>query len=122
MPSFDGWLRDTSPISDLSERDFGSAWMVDRAGVSITLERVGTAQTVILVPSGRSNTGTEQRGETGQSSDYDVALIGMRDHATIADFNVRRGDTFEYKSTFYEVINVDKTMPGKTEARCKARQ
>lgn len=129
MPRFKNYQRsndkDNTWLNQENRAD-SVQWMIDRDGVSITLLRDGvaqTAQTCIVVRPGSSSRGRESRHETGESANYDVILIGIRDHSntSISDFDVARGDLFNYQSIQYEVIDVVKVDKGKTEANCKAR-
>lgn len=128
MPTFSGYLRSNQKVeSFLDTLDDANpiAFLLDRQSVSLVLVRSGiaqTAQNVVAVPPGESSRGSESRGATGESAEYDVLLIGVRDHATLTDFDVKRADRFLYNSTWHEVIDIDNTLAGKTEARCRARQ
>lgn len=127
MPTFSGYLRSNGKVEsllDTANQADSVAWMIDRNGVSVTLVRANVAQaaqTVLLVPPSRQGAGHESRSETGETITYDVLLIGVRDHDTLTDFNVLRGDKFKHNGVWHEVMEVDKTLKGKTEARCVAR-
>jgi hypothetical protein len=127
MPDFTGYLRSDGKVESLLDTDNQAnsvAWMIDRNGESIVLVRANvaqTAQTVLLVPFGQGERPSESRSDTGETISYDVLLIGVRGHDTLTDFNVQRGDKFKYNSVWHEVLEVDKTLKGKTEARCVAR-
>ena len=113
------WLDDANPASEV-------AFIVGHRGVSVTLVRGATplaAQTVLLVPaSGASSTTREPAGGGGIAGETYSYLIGPRDHPTLDDFDVARGDLFTHEGAKYKVDFVDKTMPGKTEARCSAQR
>lgn len=127
MPTFSGYLRSNGKVESLLDSDNQAdsvAWMIDRNGVSVTLVRANvaqTAQTVLLVPPSARGAGSESRSETGETISYDVLLIGVRDHDTVADFSVQRGDKFKHNGVWHEVLEVDMTLKGKTEASCVAR-
>lgn len=86
---------------------------------SSTLE----SQRVIVAPI--AGTTVEQMyGPTGQmrTGTMDTLLIGPRNHPALPDFNVQRGDRFAIGASRYEVIFVDTSIAGKTEARCASFQ
>lgn len=115
----EGWLDDAN-------RAGGVAFMIGHRGTSVTLKRGATtlaAQTVLLVPaSGARSSTPEPQSASGVGGNDFVFLIGTRGHPTLADLNVQRGDLFAHNSIRYRVTYVDKTMPGKCEARAEAAQ
>lgn len=99
-------------------------FMIGHRGVNITLVRNATpitAQKVLVVPQGQGN---PSRNDTPASSGamQVMVLVGLRDHATLADFDVQRDDRFVHLGASYVVRFVDNSMPGKTEAYAEARQ
>ena len=95
-------------------------------GQDIVLTRNSTtldAQRVIVAPI--TGTTVEERfGPPGQqrTSTIDIMLIGPRNHPSLPDFDVARGDRFAIGTARYEVIYVDVSLNGKTEARCASFQ
>ena len=122
-----GW--DTGLIHDWLDQDDQSAQadfmqghqstsviLVDREGVS------RAAQVVRLVAASGDTKPQGRRTPASAGEEIDIILVGRRDHPTLADFVVARGDRFAELSVQYEVLYVDKTFPGYTVAQCIAVQ
>lgn len=113
MPTLDNWLADSSAP------DFSADRLIDRDPVTLLLARGATdiaAQTVRIVPASTAR-GSELLGSEGtQAGEVTVVVIGD------SDLDIRRGDKFKHLGTTYEVETVDKTMPGKIEARARGVQ
>ncbi|KKL81389.1 hypothetical protein LCGC14_1995280 [marine sediment metagenome] len=122
-----GW--DTGLIHDWLDQDDQSAQadfiqghqstsviLIDKAGVS------RAAQTIRLVAATGDTKPQGRRTPASAGEEIDIVLVGRRDHPTLADFAVVRGDRFAELSVNYEVLYVDKTFPGYTVAQCIAVQ
>lgn len=120
------WAGKAADMAGEAARAEGVEYMLGHRGVSIMLVRGGSAlaaQTVLLVP---ARARTESTGEAGQAARAQMTLIGTKGHPTLTDLNIQRGDRFRYPNaaggTQYEVTHVDRTQPGKVEARADAMQ
>ncbi len=100
------------------ERGEGVSFLLGHRGVSLVLRRGTTnlpAQTVQIVPD--TNTSSQERSaDQGQCAAQRFFVIGT------ASLNIQRGDTFSYQPVNanqrnFEVISVDKTLPGQVQAR-----
>lgn len=112
------WDGKATCLIDDFPRAEGVEFMIGHRGVSLILVRSTgplAAQTVLLMPAGRTR--LEVEGEAGEMSKASMAVIGVRNHPTLPDLDIRRGDRFAYDGHQYEVTHVDTTMAGKTEAR-----
>jgi hypothetical protein len=114
VPDFDAWQGTSFPLStwrDDTDRGVDTARLIAEKSSSITITRAGSqlsAQTVRLEPlSGPS----EGRSEAGIVSNTDVLVIGYKDHASITDTNIRRGDRFYYSGQLYTVTQVLPDVP-----------
>lgn len=120
MPNFNAWMGD-NPIlgtwlDDVTDAT-GVAEIIAQKPTSITVQRQSgalSAQTVRLdllssvasdVNSGPVTLGTMR-----------VLLLGYRNHPTITDTNVQRGDTFAYDGQRYRVTQVDTTYRDRLQA------
>lgn len=111
MTDFTNWTID-------QERGEGVGFLLAHRGVSIVLRRGSTnlaAQTVMIVPD--SNTTSQERSaDQGQSATQRFFVIGT------ASLDIQRGDTFSYQPVNanqrnFEVMSVDRTLPGQVQAR-----
>lgn len=98
------------------------AWRrIQDKATSIVLKR-GTsllsAQTVRIEFSNHSNV---ERGETSTPGLIDVTIFGVKDHPTVSDTDIQRGDRVVLENTEYEVVGVIATI-GEVQATCEARQ
>lgn len=89
-------------------------------GQSIVLTRgsfVQAAQIVIVAPVAGTQV-TIRQGAANRTGTINLMLIGVRNHPTLASFDVQPGDRFSIGTAKYEVVFVDTGMAGKTEAHC----
>jgi len=109
-----------------------SAWGVGRAEdtaaritaqpVSIVVIRDGAkldAQTVRVEPLGLPG---QQRGENATVANTGVLITGYKDHATIADTDLRRGDRFVVDGQMITVTAVLVVVPGRLVAIAEASE
>lgn len=128
LSNYLGWDGITTDLVDQLSSAVGVAFAAEGPqGQSITLTRgAGTiaAQNVIVAPVSSSQAEQIYKTPDGQErkGTLDLILIGPRNHATLADFNVQRGDRFRLGTARYEVVLVDTSINGRTEARCVAFQ
>ena len=95
----DAWLDDLSEAPD-------TARMIADYGVSITVRRGGVlqaAQPVVINP--MSNHAAETLGLGTTARDQSVLIVGYLDHATIADTDIQRDDTFFLGGRTYVVTH-----------------
>ena len=122
-----GW--DFGKAHDWLDQDDQSAqadFIQGHQSTSVTLiDKAGAARAVQTVRLVAASGGAKPQGRRTPASageEIDIILIGRRDHPTLADFSVARGDRFTELSVTYEVLYVDKTFPGYTVAQCIAMQ
>jgi len=122
-----GW--DTGLIHDWVDQDDQSAhadFMQGHQSTSVVLITKAAvtraAQTIRLVAASGDTKPQGRRTPATAGEEIDIVLVGRRDHPTLADFAVARGDRFAELSVQYEVLYVDKTFPGYTVAQCIAVQ
>lgn len=130
MSLLDNYLGYSGIATDLVDEfssAVGIAFQADGPqSATVTLTRSGAtlaAQQVVLAPSSGGQT-EQSYGPIGQErkGTLDLILIGPRNHPTLADFNVQRGDRFRIGTARYEVAFVDTSLNGRTEARCVSIQ
>ncbi len=61
---------------------------------------------------------SESQGGAGASSKQGLIVFGVRDHETVADTNIQRGDRFAVSGSQYRVIAVIPTL-GEIQAMCE---
>lgn len=136
MPSLTNWFTYTGKalnFAHLHDRAAGVAMMSNyREGVDVVLYRAGTAldsQRVVVAWIAGTTT-TQSAGASGSTGNLDLMLTGPKDHPTLPDFNVARGDKFSLSLAVdnntirarYEVTFVDTALNGKIEAHCRSIQ
>jgi hypothetical protein len=77
------------------------------------------AQTVRIE---RGAIGDTASGGAGETMITGVNIFGVRDHQTVADTDIQRGDTFDLDGVLYQVTNVNLTLPGEIQASGKVIQ
>jgi len=115
MPDFNAWLGDTYALStwrDDVDRSTDTARVISAKSSSIEVYRLGTAQaaqTVRLEVLSVSQAETMGINLTGMR--MGMLIVGYKDHATIADTDIRRGDWFQEGDVRYEVKHVIPDTP-----------
>lgn len=125
MPDLGAWLGDTDPLAtwtDDIDRAHDVARHIAAQPASITVTRAGvalTAQTVRLEPTGGA---AERLFNIGALSKGGVIVVGYKDHPTITDTSLQRGDRFAYGGQWYSVTQVLPNTPGRLLAVAEARE
>lgn len=118
MPDFAAWRDDTTARAE-------AAWTrIQQRPVSITIRR-GTdmldEQTVRVELSSSAREDLDvRRGLNLLPGVQRAVVFGVRNHPTVADTDIQRGDRFVLAQTEYEVIAVI-VLPGEVQATCEAR-
>lgn len=111
---FDTWLGRDEAIT--AERRAIAAWSrIQDKPTSITIKRLGTAQTVRIE---YSETGNQANSPAGQGAVRGVVVFGIRDHPTLDDTNIRANDRFVLNGVEYTVLDVVRTI-GEVQARAE---
>ncbi len=109
MPSISGWLANTQiDVTDEGTRAVVAWRNILDWPTPITLYRNESAlaeQTVRLEYS-EATTSAEGRGPAGQPSERQLTVFGVRNHPTVEDTNIQRGDLFKYQGDTYSVVDV----------------
>lgn len=107
------------------ERADETAFIVGHAGVDVTFhDEDGNTHgpfRVQIVPTGVRPAETPGAARS-ESAERDVIVIGVRGHDELDDCAIEIGYLFEVDTTTYEITFVDRSQPGKVEARGLARQ
>jgi len=120
MTAFDNWLKGSSDEAWPGDATQDPSFIVNRDAELLVISRGATdlaAQIVrIVTMMGNRQAGQGRDPSLSSPANSDAVVIGT------LTLNIKSGDFFMYNSTRYEVIFVDKSMPGKVEARCLAAQ
>jgi hypothetical protein len=120
MPDIGAWLTGT-PIQD-SVRALDTARTIADKPASVTVKRGAStlsAQTV-RIDTAASAPGVTT-GPTATTSALRVLVLGYRDHPTITDTNLKRGDTFLYEGTLFSISQILPETPGRLIAVAEAK-
>jgi hypothetical protein len=114
MPNLNSWLSDTAAID--AEHRAVLAWrrILDKP-TDITTKRLGVAQTVRLE---YDESVIEPGSAAGEAAVRRVIVFGVKDHPTVIDTNIRRGDRFVYESVEYQVTDTVRTL-GEVQAHAE---
>ncbi len=117
-PNFDDWLARSLPIGEADRA--AAAWSrIQDKPTSIIIVRDGVAQTAQTVRIEYGNVSNEVQTAIGRNSVQDVVIFGIRNHLTLPDTDIRRGDTINIQSARYEVESILHTL-GEVQALCRA--
>ena len=117
MPNLDAILSSGSAIDAGGRAALAWRRIQDKPS-SITILRVGTAQTVRIE---FSETVRESMDISGTGSYRDVVVFGVRDHSdvSVTDTDILARDRFVLNNVEYQVMDVVTTL-GEVQARCEA--
>ena len=113
MPNVDAWAGNTFPLGgwldDINASVDTARILADKAS-SITLIRAGVAQAAQSVRiedlRDRPRSYQTEGGDTGLA---EILILGYKNHPTITDTDIQRGDRFALDGVGYRVVAV---MPG----------
>lgn len=127
MPDIDkliSWVSDDDDMFKTWDYAAPTSFALGHSGVTITIARSGSSSfniNVVIAHVGQQPQVAEGGG--GRVGLGDITLIGVRDHATLPDCNIQIGDRFRHPNVAggnrYEVIMVDKSVPGRVRATAK---
>lgn len=120
MPDFGAWWTG-EPIQD-SLRALDTARTIADKPASVTVKRGASvlgAQTVRIDTAASAPQGNT--GPTATTNALRVLVVGYRDHPTITDTNLKRGDTFLYEGTLFAVVQILPETPGRLIAIAEAK-
>ena len=120
MPNFNNWV--SGGIEAMDEGEFAaSAWaIIQRKPAQVVLFRNGTALAAQTMRVEYSNTQKEFDAATDATGSLrDVVLLGVRNHPTEPDTDLKRGDQFGLDGRLFRVTDVIVGV-GKVEARTEA--
>ena len=130
MSRADVWLGSQAPNpfkGSPEQRSYDTSRLISSQEASIVITRkvAGVQDEVHLLPQllrvdvvQSIRNASERTNMMMDISDQYVILIGRRDHPTLPNANILRGDTFWYQERGYEVIDVFTTIPGILNASC----
>lgn len=110
----------TSTADSETDRAVDAWKRISEKPTSVTMKQDdGTAVAAQTVRIEWDSTSSEAAGPGGQSSIRRGTMFGVRNHPTVTDTNVQRGNRFALNSYQYRVIDVLTTL-GEVQARFEA--
>lgn len=128
MSKADAWLGSSATLNDVvstEQRANDTARRIAEKPSTITLTRGGSqlaAQTMRLDPSNSPSQAQDRAGDVNRVAMTGLLVMGYKDHATIADTNIKRGDKFYHESHMYEVIDILPALSGRLLAFADGRR
>lgn len=119
MPNFDAWLGNMSQLS--AQRAADALRRINEKPASIVLVRSGAAQAAQTVRVEYDRAQSTEQGDGAKSSNRKLIVFGVRDHPTVTNTNIQRGDRFTYQGSQFKVIDVIVTL-GEVQATCEVQQ
>jgi hypothetical protein len=105
-----------------SENRSADAWRrIQDKPTTITLKRGTTKLDPQTVRVEFSSGASEQRGEASVPSFLSVTIFGVKDHPSVSDTDIQKGDRVVLENTEYEVVGVIASI-GEMQGFCEARQ
>jgi len=111
---FTGWKGSITRPTDAWRR-------INDKPTEITLKRGSTMLDQQLVRVEYSSSANEQVGENSIPGTLTVTLFGVKNHPTVSDTDIQRGDRFVLENVEYEVMGVI-TTTGELQAISEASQ
>lgn len=119
MPTFSNWYQANDlDVLSASERAV-RCWMriQDRAS-SIVIDRDGSTLSAQTVRIEYGEQADPHRSDVAGAGVRDVWVIGVANHPSVADTNIRARDRFALNYETYVVVDVI-SVPGEVQARCE---
>lgn len=120
------WMSYISPQQQPIEQQFAvdtERTIMERPSTIIIKRDLGDADYVTLDPQVVRIEVVQSIRDSGENRDAMVAisrqyvvLMGFREHPTIPNTNIQRGDTFYFQNRTYEVQEIIDTLPGRLMA------
>ena len=123
MTKADTWLGSAAILSGMvtqETRANDTARRIAEKPTSIVVIRAGVAQAAQTVRIDSLDAPGEQTGEPGTVARTRVLVIGYKDHATIANTSLQRGDRFKVSGVMYDVIDITPGISGRLLAFAEA--
>lgn len=118
MPNFNNWLTSNIDVVDPEQRAVLCWRRIQDRPTSVQFKRDATLLDAQTVRIEYGETANFVRNDVSGASTRDVWVIGVEDHPTVADTNVKAGDRFTIGRLSYQVRDVIK-VPGEVQARCE---
>lgn len=130
MPNFQNWLGNTriNRWRDPLVSAVGVANMIAERPVDITIEREDPPLTLVTLSAQSvridlvSKNPHENAGTNELLAMTDIVVLGYRNHPTIDDTDIRRGDRFVYDGQQYTIVQVLPDTPYSRQAVGRANQ
>lgn len=119
MPNFDAWLGSMSQTA--ANRAADALRRINEKPASLVFVRNGAAQAAQTVRVEYDRAQSTEQGAGAQSSSRKLIVFGVRDHPTVTNTNIQRGDRFAYQGGQFRVIDVIVTL-GEVQASCEVQQ
>lgn len=118
---FSSWLGSSSDFTPDAAVRAVAAWSrIQDKPETITVYRNRVAQAEQTVRIEYNTETRETAGDSGGTSSMRLLVVfGVKDHPTVADTDLKRGDLFTHEDTDYRIVNVITTM-GEVQARAEA--
>lgn len=122
MSRLNDWLGTGTEEIDPQSRAVDAWKVIQRSPHTITIQRGGSdlsAQVVGIEFDNQSGMQGEVAGAGGKSARRSCIVFGVKDHPSITNTNILRGDKFRLNGTDYRVVQVI-TPPGEVQATAEA--
>lgn len=113
------WLGSSASLSawrGTVDRANDTARRIAERSSTITIQRVGAADHAETVRLEVMSLPDEERGTAGKVAVSRVLIVGYKDHATVTDTDIQRGDRFYYDGLWYDVTQVMPAIPDRFQA------
>lgn len=123
MTKADTWLGSSAILSAVTTQETranDTARRIAEKTTSIVVVRAGVAQAAQNVRIDPLGAPGEQTGEPGTVARARVLVMGYKDHATITNTSLQRGDRFKVDGVMYDVIDVTLGISGRLLAFAEA--
>ncbi len=123
MANKSAWFGLGDSAISASERAVDAWGRIQRDPKPILMQRGGSnlaEQTVRIEFDNQSGLQGEVAGAGGKSSRRSCIIFGVKDHPSVTDTNIQRGDKFRLNGTDYRVVQVI-SPPGEIQATAEAQ-
>lgn len=118
MPDTTLWMGESTHVIDAAERAVLALRRIMAFPTTIMIARVGVGAQIVRLE--YNNIAQETDANLSAPGVASAIVFGIRNHPSLPDTDLVRGDRFRYLNTMFEVISVT-YVPGEIQAHCQAK-
>lgn len=95
-------------------------WRISEKPTSVTLKRNGVLLAAQTMRVDVNSSASPAESAAGMGAARKLTIFGVRGHSSIADTDIRKGDTVVLGTSEYTVVSINEQNSGEVQAYCEA--